>query len=139
MPTAYSKTTSGTTPPRHTAAVLAAAVLIALIGTARADDALTPVSGDAAWNRVVGNTVAGTTPDGPYSEFFAPDGRLRIVDADGAAGGRWTWRDGRLCTAVDDEEEECRTLTVMGTRGALTDDTGNRYPFDILPGNPKGL
>lgn len=146
MRTVYAKTTSGTTPPRRdparrsllAAAALAAGVLAAPMG-AFADDAPTPVTGDAAWGRVVGNTVAGSTPDGPYSEFFVPDGTLRIVDADGKAGGRWTWHDGRLCTAVDDEEEECRTLAVTGTTGAFIDDAGSRYPFGILPGNPKGL
>lgn len=115
----------------------AAAIVLALALPALAQDA--PLAGAAAWARVVGNTVAGTTPDGPYSEFFSPDGSLAIVDRDGKAGGRWALKGDRLCTTVDDEEEECRALAVEGTTGAFTDEGGARYPFTILPGNPKGL
>ena len=121
---------------------IAATCAVAALSTARADDAPTPpgsLTGDAAWSRIVGNTVSGSTPDGPYVEFFAPDGSLRIVDGDGTAGGRWSLRDAKLCTRVDDEDEECRALAVDGTAGAFLDDAGHRYGFDILPGNPKGL
>ncbi|WP_237480445.1 hypothetical protein [Lichenibacterium dinghuense] len=115
------------------------AAILAFAGTrapARADDALT---GPAAWARVVGNTVTGTTPDGPYSELFAPDGALTIVDGDGKAGGRWELKGDRLCTRVDDEDEECRAVEVQGTSGAFVDESGSRYAFTILPGNPKKL
>lgn len=96
-----------------------------------------PLTGPAAWQRVVGNTVAGTTPDGSYTEFFAPDGGLRLSDRDGTAEGRWTLRDGKLCTQVVDDEEECRGLDVSGAAGAFTDEAGTRYTFVILPGDPK--
>ena len=114
----------------------AAIALAAALFPARADDALT---GAAAWARVVGNTVTGTTPDGSYSELFAADGGLTIVDSDGKAGGRWELKGDRICTRVDDEEEECRSLEVQGAAGAFVDENGSRYAFTILPGNPKGL
>ena len=114
-----------------------AMALVGLPAVARADDA-PPLVGAAAWARVVGNTVTGTTPDGPFSEFFAPDGSLTVVDGDGKAGGRWALKGDRLCTTVDDEEEECRGLEVQGTAGAFLDG-GARYPFTILTGDPRGL
>ncbi len=129
-------------PPRRVARRVAAAAISALaaLSAARAGDAPpVPLTGDAAWGRIVGNTVSGSTPDGPYVEFFAPDGALRLADGDGLAGGRWSLRDGKVCTRVDDEDEECRALAVDGTAGAFLDDAGHRYAFDILPGNPKGL
>ena len=101
-----------------------------------ADDAL---AGAAAWARVTGNTVTGTTPDGPYAELFTPGGDLTIVDSDGKARGRWTLKDAKVCTRIDDEDEECRAVEVQGPAGAFTDEGGTRYPFTILPGNPKGL
>ena len=97
------------------------------------------LAGAAAWARVVGNTVTGTTPDGPYSELFAPDGTLTIVDNDGKAGGRWALKGDKVCTRVDDEEEECRAVEAQGAGGAFVDEGGTRYPFTVLPGNPKGL
>lgn len=121
---------------RQGAVWLAAAALAASPATARAEDALT---GAAASARVVGNTVTGTTPDGPYSEFFTPDGALTIVDRDGKAGGRWALKGDRICTQVDDEDEECRALEVQGDAGAFVDEGGSRYPFTILRGNAKGL
>ena len=120
-----------------TAMLMSLAVLSPL--SASADDA-PALAGAAAWARVAGNTATGTTPDGPYSEFFAADGGLTIVDNDGKAAGRWALKGDRICTRVDEEEEEeCRTLEVQGAAGAFIDEGGIRYPFTILPGNPKGL
>ncbi|RYC31200.1 hypothetical protein D3273_15010 [Lichenibacterium minor] len=121
-----------------------AVVLVGAPLAARADDPPAPAStpalaGAAAWARVVGNTVTGTTPDGPYSELFAPDGTLTIVDNDGKADGRWALKGDKICTRVDDEEEECRAVEAQGADGAFVDEGGTRYPFTILPGNPKGL
>ena len=120
-------------------AAAALALCAVLAHPARAQDAAT-LSGAEAWGHVVGNTVSGRTPDGPYLELFTPDGAFTIVDGDGKAGGRWALRDGKLCTQADGEDgEECRDLTVTGSAGAFTDAAGSRYPFDILAGNPKGL
>jgi hypothetical protein len=121
-----------------------AVVLVGAPLAARADDLPAPagppaLAGAAAWARVVGNTVTGTTPDGPYSELFAPDGTLTIVDNDGKAGGRWALKGDKVCTRVDDEEEECRAVEAQGAGGAFVDEGGTRYPFTVLPGNPKGL
>lgn len=118
--------------------IAAALMLAGMPAPSRADDA-PAVTGAAAWASLVGNTVTGTTPDGPYSEFFTADGKLAIVDNDGKAGGVWTLKGDTLCTRVDDDDEECRALEVRGPAGAFVDEGGNRYPFTILPGNPKGL
>ena len=111
----------------------------ALLGPAapaRAEEAR--LAGAAAWARVVGNTVAGTTPDGPFTALFSADGAFTLVDRDGKSGGRWALKGERVCTAVDDEEE-CRALEVQGSSGAFIDEGGARYPFAILPGNPENL
>ena len=118
--------------------VFAAIATTLLFAPARADD-VPALIGAAAWAKVVGNTVTGSTPDGPYSELFASDGTLIIVDNDGKAGGRWTLQGDRLCTRVDEDEEECRAVEVQGPAGAFIDQGGIRYPFTILSGNPKGL
>ncbi len=119
-----------------TLAIGTVGLLLAFAAPARAEE---PLTGAAAWDRIVGNTLTGTTPDGPYAEIFRADGSFTIVDNDGKGAGRWSLRDGRLCTQADEEEEECRSLSVLGQTGALTDEAGNRYAFEIVPGNPKGL
>ena len=142
MPPDYPNARCRATPPGRAlrAGLAVAALVVGLSASARAEDAPGALAGAAAWERVVGNTVSGTTPDGPYDEFFAPDGRLAIVDGDGKAGGTWRWQEDRLCTRVDGEEdEECRSVAVTGTSGAFTDAAGSRYAFEIRPGNAKGL
>ena len=100
-----------------------------------------PKSGMAAWQALVGNTISGSTPDGAYSDYFAPDGRVVHLDRDGPDTGRWTLRDPLVCLAfkTDNDEPECRRPEVDGTHGAFVDADGSRYPFDILPGNAKAL
>ncbi len=129
-----------TTCPQGAAWAAAGLALCAALGhPARAQDAAN-VTGAEAWSRIVGNTVSGRTPDGPYLELFSPDGAFTLVDGDGKAGGRWALREGKLCTQAEGEdEEECRDLSVTGQAGAFTDAAGSRYPFEILAGNPKGL
>ena len=120
--------------------LLGAAALAGLPGAAWAGEAGPPLTGAAAVARLVGSTVSGRTPDGPYDELFAAGGTLTIVDADGKAGGTWRLLQDRLCTRVDGEDaEECRSVTVTGTEGVFTDEAGSRYAFTILPGNPKDL
>ncbi|MGI3902589.1 MAG: hypothetical protein ACRYGP_32705 [Janthinobacterium lividum] len=114
----------------------AAGLLLTFVCPADAEE---PLTGAAAWERIVGNTVSGTTPDGPYAELLRADGSFTIVDNDGKGAGRWTLRDGKLCTQADDEEEECRSLSVLGKDGTFIDEAGSRYAFEIVPGNPKGL
>ena len=114
----------------------AAGLLLTFVCPTKAEE---PLAGKAAWDRIVGNTVTGSTPDGPYSELFRADGTFTIVDNDGKGSGHWSLRDGKLCSQVDDEEEECRSVSVLGQTGTLTDEAGSRYAFEIVPGNPKGL
>lgn len=123
---------------RRRAIIVASLLASGFFAPARADDA-PALTGAAAWGRLVGNTVSGTTPDGPYSELVSPGGGLTIVDSDGKASGHWVLTGDRICTRVDDDEEECRSVEVQGATGAFIDEGGSRYPFTILPGNPKGL
>ena len=97
------------------------------------------LTGEAARDRIVGNTLDGATADGPYTLFFAGDGRLVSSDRDGRVDGTWVLRDAKLCTTLPDEDEECRVLEVSGSNGNFVDSDGSRYPFTIAPGNPKGF
>ncbi len=99
-----------------------------------------PLTGGEAWNALLGNTISGTTSDGPYTEFFKPDGTVVHVDRDGKDTGHWALKEPSVCfTYPDDDEEDCRKPRVEGTHGAFLDGDGSSYRFDILPGNPKHL
>ena len=101
-----------------------------------------PLTGGEAWKALVGNTVSGVTPDGPYTDYFAPDGTVVHVDRDGKESGRWVLKDPSICfTYPDDDEDEdgCRELRVKGAHGAFLDSNGSAYGFDIKPGNPEHL
>ena len=119
---------------------LALCLLVLPLSPLRAED--TPpatVTGEAARDKIVGNTLDGTTADGPYTLFVAGDGRLVSTDRDGRAEGTWVFRDGKLCAALPDEDEECRSLEVTGPVGAFVDSDGSRYPFTITTGDPNKL
>ena len=99
-----------------------------------------PSTGGAAWRAVLGNTISGRTPDGPYTEFFKPDGTAIHLDRDGKDVGRWALKEPSICfTYPDDDEEDCRKLQVEGTHGTFVDQDGSSYRFEVLPGNPKNL
>lgn len=97
------------------------------------------LQGSEAWAAMLGNTIAGTTPDGDYAELFRPDGTFVHVDRDGKDTGKWIVKDQSVCFTEADDETECRVPELQGAVGAFTDADGTRYPFTLLPGNPKGL
>ncbi len=109
-------------------------------GSAMAQGA--PLIGPPAWAAVVGNTIAGKTPDGAYAEFFALDGTVVLLDDGGREAGHWMLKGPLICLtfpADPDEHAECRRIELEGTSGAFVDADGSRYPFDILPGDAKHL
>ncbi len=108
--------------------------------TPRATELPRPLSGSEAWAAMLGNTIAGTTPDGDFTEFFNADGSFVHVDRDGRAAGHWSLKEQRVCFSYPDEDEvECRRPELEGRHGAFMDTDGTRYAFELLPGNPKGL
>ncbi len=98
-----------------------------------------PLTGAEAWNALVGNTISGKTPDGPYKEYYRPDGTLVHVDRDGKDVGHWTLKQSSICFTDPDDGEDCRNLQVEGDYGAFLDPDGSTYRFDILPGNPENF
>ncbi len=97
--------------------------------------------GASAFALMAGNTIAGTTPDGPYTQFFEPDGKVRHSDRDGVQSGRWRLDGPQLCLTFPDDDEDCRRIEADpdGGHGAFVDSDGTIYRFDILPGNARQL
>lgn len=100
------------------------------------------LAGRAAWAALQGNTIVGTTNDGPYSDYFLPDGTAVHSDSEGREAGHWVWKDQTVCfeyPADPDEQVECRQVELQGTHGAFINSDGSRYPFDVLAGDPHRL
>ncbi len=96
--------------------------------------------GVAAWQQLIGNTVVASTRSGSYIEFYAPDGTLRRVDADGATKGQWAQQGDDVCFDYpDDDDRVCVHVTVHGATGSFTDSDGTADTFQILPGNARNL
>lgn len=98
------------------------------------------LTGAAAWQLLVGNTVVAQSHDGGYTEFFAPDGVVKHLDRDGKATGTWTLQGDKVCFDFPDEDDRsCVQVEVTGQKGAFVDEDKARDTFDVLPGNAKGL
>lgn len=99
-----------------------------------------PVSGAAAWARLVGNTIVGRVAGDSFAEYFDPGGTVRYVDKDGASAGTWTVKADRVCFEFPEEDERsCDAFEVVGTSGTSTDEDGTAVHFEMQPGNSKGL
>jgi hypothetical protein len=133
------------TPPRPDRWVLTVAAASCWAGAAVAQSAepfasTARLTGAAAWQTLVGNTVVADTRAGSYTEFFKPDGSVLHLDQDGRSSGKWTLKDPKVCFDFpEDDEQICTDVEVSGQKGAFIDQDGGRDNFSILPGNAKGL
>ncbi len=116
------------------------AAAVAQDATPPSSGAAAPVTGAAAWARLLGNTIVGRVAGDSFAEYFDPGGSVRYVDKDGVSTGTWAVKGDRVCFAFPEEDERsCDGFEVAGTIGTSTDDDGTAVHFDIQPGNSKGL
>lgn len=97
------------------------------------------LSGLAAWNALVGNTITGRNDEGLLIEHYLPDGTVKSKTDDELSTGRWSMRGDRVCFKFAKEEEECYRLEVDGSAVTYIENGGKRWHYDILQGNPKRL
>ena len=65
------------------------------------------LAGEKAWRALVGNTVTGRDADGlPLTEYYAPDGGVKRLDADEPATGKWITRGETVCFIFPNEKNE---------------------------------
>jgi hypothetical protein len=108
---------------------------------AQATPAAGTLTGLAAWNALVGNTITGKSVGDSFSEFFDPGGSVKYVDKNGASSGTWAVQGGKVCIDFpEDDDRSCPKFEVTGKTGTYVDDDGGAViHFEILPGNSKGL
>lgn len=83
------------------------------------------VSGRAAWEKVVGNTIVGTVDGKPFVEFYARDGVLKFRFEGKLSVGRWQLDGELVCFEYPGDPKECFQLTLTdGTNVTWTDNKG---------------
>jgi hypothetical protein len=100
------------------------------------------LTGHAAVERLIGNTMTGTADGVPYFAFYDKDGTVRMQRDGAVSTGQWSSDGEGLCEEFpEDEDETCYTLTLDrdGATGIMTDADGVAYMIGILPGNSRKL
>ena len=100
------------------------------------------LTGLAAWNALVGNSISGKNDDGdPLVEYYLANGTVKqLVDDDDVNTGKWAVRGKQVCFEYpDDDDESCYEIVVDGNIATFTDEDGAGHRYQILKGNPKKL
>ena len=115
----------------------AAAAAAALAAAAAAPtDRLT---GRAAWNQLVGNSIIGDDDGETLVEYYAADGTSKSMSGNKISTGRWTFGGERVCFKYTDEPRDCYKVEVSGDAVTFYDKDGSGLRYTLLKGNPKKL
>lgn len=101
----------------------------------------TKLSGLAAWNTLVGNTIIGKDAEGgELIEYYLPNGKVKQLSEDEVTSGKWAAKGAKVCFIYTGEKTEtCYQVEVFGDVATFTDDDGDGRRYKIVKGNPKAL
>jgi hypothetical protein len=100
----------------------------------------TKLTGHAAIEALIGNTMTGSADGAPYFAFYDKDGTVKMKRGGEVSTGKWSFDEDDLCEEYpDDDDETCYKLELSGQTGIMTDEDGTAYKVEILPGNPEKL
>ncbi len=99
------------------------------------------LSGLAAWNVLVGNTIVGKDAEGgALTEYYLANGKVKQLSDDEVTTGKWAAKGAKVCFIYSGEDAEtCYKVEVFGDVATFTDDDGDGRRYKIVQGNPKGL
>ena len=124
------------------ALILTSAFGFAQDAPAPAPGQVTPgqVTGRAAIDKVIGNTMSGTIENEAYFAYYDKDGTVRMLVGGNVSHGKWSIDGNNLCEEFpDDEDETCYHFQIDDAGGIMTDEDGTDYKIEIIKGNPKKL
>jgi hypothetical protein len=113
----------------------AAAAAFAAAAAAPADR----LTGRAAWNQLVGNSIIGDDDGESLVEYYAADGTSKSMSGNKISTGRWTFGEERVCFKYTDEPRDCYRVEVSGDVVTFYDKDGSGLRYTLLKGNPKKL
>jgi hypothetical protein len=108
---------------------------------AQAAPAAGKLTGMAALNAVIGNTVSGKNSDGDAGVwFYDKKGAVKQLVDDEITVGKWAIKGEKICEEYpEDDEETCYTVEVSGNIATFADEEGNGRRYTIAAGNAKNL
>ncbi len=112
-----------------------AAAALAAAAAAPADR----LTGRAAWNQLVGNSIIGDDDGETLVEYYAADGTSKSMSGNKISTGRWTFGGERVCFKYTDEPRDCYKVEVSGDVVTFYDKDGSGLRYTLLKGNPKKL
>lgn len=100
----------------------------------------THLTGDAAWAKLVGNSISGSYNGQFLTDAYLPDNTVKSRIGGEITTGRWGLVDGRICFQYQPEPQAtCYAVAVDGDDVAYTDDEGEVFHFALAPGIPPGM
>ena len=106
-------------------------------------EGVTVLTEDEIREKIIGNTMTGTSGSKRWTEYYLPNGVIKGVEAGEKYGGKWTLSGSVMCFDYSgDEYDTCDTLALEGTKVRFfkLDGTPSDYATgEILEGNASGL
>jgi hypothetical protein len=124
---------------RKTATLLLALVTALVAGPLPSWSQADKLTGLAAWNALVGNTVTGTLENREFADHYLPDGTVKSTVDGEILSGKWSLEGESICFVYPGEPKECYEMEVTGDTATFTDKSGYAIRARILKGNPKNL
>jgi hypothetical protein len=98
------------------------------------------LTGDAAWAKLVGNSITGMYNGGPLVDAYLPGNVVKTKSNDGVQTGRWGLVNGKACFQYEPEPQAtCYDVAVDGSDVTYVDPDGESLHFTLTPGIPPGL
>jgi hypothetical protein len=97
------------------------------------------LTGMAAWNVLVGNTVVGTVEGKELVDYYLSDGTVKSKVDNELVVGKWALEGDKICFTYPTEPKECYAMEVTGETATFTAPTGAGIRAQIFKGNARNL
>lgn len=97
------------------------------------------LTGKAAWDTVIGNTLTGRSGGKTYHDHYRADGTLASLRDGEITPGKWTLEGDKVCTTRGGQAKACYDVVASGRTVTLTDASGRGLRATLLRANPRDL
>ena len=97
------------------------------------------LTGRVAWERLVGNSIAGAEEGKPLVEYYLADGTAKSMSDNKVYTGKWTFAGESVCFSYTGVSVGCLKIEVFGNSATYYNEKGEGERYQILEGNPSGL